>query len=222
MGIGTGIIEALLDFFFPPRCPKCRAYVEKKGGWCEECLREVICAARLPLPPEAAKVFRAVWAAGHYRGGMQNLIRGLKYHGKWGNLAYIRTVLDACGRCLQDIPASAVAVPVPLHPARERQRGFNQAELIFRPWLKDLGIPMERLLLRNRQTKPQYGLSREEREANLQGAFSLAEGMSADGRDILLVDDIMTTGATLLACANALRQGGAGRIYGFVLASDRG
>ncbi len=92
---------------------------------------------------------------------------------------------------------------------------------MFRGWLAERGIPMERMLLRKRETTAQYGLSAEERRENVQGVFSLAEGICARGRDVLLVDDIMTTGATLSACAKVLRRGGAARVYGLVLASDR-
>ncbi len=216
-----GIFESILDFLYPPRCPKCRAYVKARGDWCVECLRETIQIHRLPLSVEAAGSLMAVWALGRYRGGLQDLIRGLKYHGKKGNLPCIRTFLNSCDRVLADVPSSAVAVPVPLSPAREKQRGFNQADLMFRGWLAERGIPMERMLLRKRETTAQYGLSAEERRENVQGAFSLAEGICVTGRDILLVDDIMTTGATLSACAEVLRRGGAARVYGLVLASDR-
>ena len=216
-----GIFESILDFLYPPRCPKCRAYVKARGDWCVECLQETSQIHRLPLSVEAAGSLAAVWALGRYRGGLQDLIRGLKYHGKKGNLPCIRTFLKSCDRVLADVPASVVAVPVPLHSLREKQRGFNQAELMFRDWLAERGIPMERMLLRRRETAAQYGLTAEERRENVQGAFSLAEGICVTGRDILLVDDIMTTGATLSACAEVLRRGGAARVYGLVLASDR-
>lgn len=211
----------MLDFLYPPRCPKCNAYVEDRGGWCPECLRETVSVQRLPLSAELAGVMNAAWAMGHYRGALQDLIRGLKYHGKKENLFRIQTFLQACGKIGGMFPGHLLAVPVPLHPAREKQRGFNQVELIFRPWLMEQGIPMERVLCRIRQTEAQYGLSPSERRKNLKGAFALAGEADVRGRSILLLDDIMTTGTTFLACAKALRGAGAEKVYGLVLASDR-
>ena len=162
----------------------------------------------------------SAWAAGSYRGGLQNLIRGLKYHGKKSGLPYILTVLQ---RVPEPFPVSvALAVPVPLHPAKERQRGFNQTELIFRDWLALRDIPMRRLLVRTRPTPPQYGLTRQARQENLRGAFALAAGAAAElhGRDVLLLDDIFTTGTTAAACARVLLRGGVRSVSALVLASD--
>lgn len=116
----------------------------------------------------------------------------------------------------------ALAVPVPLHPAKERQRGFNQTELIFRDWLALRDIPMRRLLVRTRPTPPQYGLTRQARQENLRGAFALAAGAAAElhGRDVLLLDDIFTTGTTAAACARVLLRGGVRSVSALVLASD--
>ena len=216
-----GLVDAVLDFLYPPRCPKCNAYVEERGGWCPECLRETVSVQRLPLSAELAGVMNAAWAMGHYRGALQNLIRGLKYHGKKENLLRIRTFLQACGKACEVLPEQLLAVPVPLHPAREKQRGFNQVEWIFRPWLMERGIPMERMLCRIRQTEAQYGLSPLERQKNLEGAFAMARDADVRGKALLLVDDIMTTGTTFRACAKVLKEAGAVAVYGLVLASDR-
>ena len=95
-------------------------------------------------------------------------------------------------------------------------------ELIFQDWLVQHGIPMERLLLRTRKTEAQYGLSMKERQENLKGAFALPEGKMVQGKHILLMDDIMTTGSTFRACAEVLKAAGAAKVFGLVLASDRG
>jgi len=220
--IAMKLLDEIVDFLYPPRCPRCKAYVEKRGAWCLECLRETAHVQRLPLSLELAKLMEGgAWALGHYRGGLQMLIRGLKYQGKKGNLPYIRTFLQVCEKEMDMLREGMVAVPVPLHPEKERQRGFNQVELIFKEWLQEQGIPMERMLCRSRLTKAQYGLSAAERRSNLKHAFSLAEGAEVRGRDILLLDDIMTTGTTFHMCAAELKRAGAAKIFGLVLASDR-
>jgi ComF family protein len=102
------------------------------------------------------------------------------------------------------------AVPVPLHPSRRRQRGFNQAEDLTR----HLGIPVRHLLVRTRATCPQTGLPAAQRHRNVRGAFALArrpllrhQESTLRGSTVVLVDDVTTTGATLEACARVLKEG---------------
>jgi competence protein ComFC len=106
-----------------------------------------------------------------------------------------------------------VLVPVPLHERRLRQRGYNQSLLLADALSKHLGVPMEeQLLTRERNTLSQVGLSPEERWLNVGGAFR-CHGESLQGKDILLVDDVFTTGATLEACAQALKKSGSAHVW---------
>ena len=114
-----------------------------------------------------------------------------------------------------------LAVPVPLHPDRLRERGFNQSELLFREPLAALEIPLQSALVRCRATTPQFGLTAAERSRNLQGAFALADGGEIAGKKVIIVDDIMTTGTTLLECARVLKSAGAVSVMGIVAASGR-
>jgi ComF family protein len=111
-----------------------------------------------------------------------------------------------------------VVMPVPLHPARCRRRGFNQSRILMRDWpalalaraasWKDLP-QVTNAIARRRKTRQQTGLHRRERRENIRGAFSLVSGDAVDGKRVLLVDDVMTTGATVEECARVLRKGGA-------------
>lgn len=106
-----------------------------------------------------------------------------------------------------------VLVPVPLHERRLRQRGYNQSLLLADALSKRLGVPMEgQLLTRERNTLSQVGLSPEERWLNVGGAFR-CHGEALQGKDILLVDDVFTTGATLESCAQALQKGGSAHVW---------
>jgi len=213
--------EDILNFLFPPHCPICGAYVEKRGDWCEPCLKKTMEVHRLPLDPAMSRVIAGAWALGYYRGGLRDLLRDLKYRKRMQALPCLKTFQHAAEPALSMfLEQKPLAVPVPLHADREKQRGFNQAELIFREWLEEHGIPMERLLVRCRETKPQYGLGAKERRENLKGAFAVKPDVSVEGIDILLVDDIFTTGATLYECAKILRENGAGKIYAMAMASD--
>ena len=112
-----------------------------------------------------------------------------------------------------------VVVPVPLHPTRLRERGYNQAELIARPLARRLGVPLRPLLLVRTKPRPdKLKLSRKERWRIVRGAYGMREGSQVDKMRVLLVDDVFTTGATLDACARVLRKAGASRIVGVTVA----
>ena len=118
-----------------------------------------------------------------------------------------------------DLLRADVVVPVPLHPARERERGYNQADLLAKPLAKKLKLPRQSaLLMRTRPRPDKQVLSLDERWASVRGAFATRPGSQVDNRRVLLVDDVMTTGATLDACARALRDAGAKAVLGLTVA----
>ena len=220
--------SSVLDFFYPPRCPACGAYVEARGSWCPECLAHVCHPQQLPLAAGAHRYIDAAYAFAAYRGGLRDLIRALKFQHRRSVLPYIAAVLAAGAEQepLQGLLAGlaqeqAVAVPVPLHASREKERGYNQTRLIFTDWLAAHDLPLHDVLQRLRRTKPMYRLSAVERRENIKGALGIRPGAEAvRGRHILLVDDIFTTGATLTECARVLHQAGAQSVTVLVLASD--
>jgi ComF family protein len=122
---------------------------------------------------------------------------------------------------LSQLPASGKAgwsvIPVPLHSGKLRQRGFNQAELIARAALQRETAPAHfrlqtTILARHRETAPQAGLTRHQRRENIRGAFVVRDASAVEGRDVLLVDDVFTTGTTVSECARVLLRAGAGRV----------
>jgi ComF family protein len=111
-----------------------------------------------------------------------------------------------------------VVVPVPLHSSRQRERGYNQAELIARPLAKRLGIPFRaRLLVRTKPRPPQLVLSRSEHWKSVRGAYATHKSARVDNLRVLLVDDVLTTGATLDACARGLKRAGASAVFGLTV-----
>ncbi len=112
-----------------------------------------------------------------------------------------------------------LVVPVPLHPDRLRERGYNQAELIARPLAKRLGLKFgSYLLVRTRPRPAQLVLSRTERWTSVRGAYAIREGARVDNLRVLLVDDVLTTGATLDSCSRALEKAGAAAVLGLTVA----
>jgi ComF family protein len=164
--------------------------------------------------------FERAVAYGSYDGGLRDLIHLLKYQ-------QVRPAAEVLGRMLADaiahlepsLPEGAIPVmPVPLHPRKQRQRGFNQAELIARVALKRLDRPQRfqlrtGALVRQRETGSQIGLTRHQRRENLRGAFAVVHPAMVAQRDILLVDDVLTTGTTASECARVLRRAGAERVW---------
>ena len=216
------MVEAILDFLFPPRCPGCGAYTEQRGDWCAECLARTLQVHRLPLAAEMRQALDGAWAMGIYHGALRRLILGLKYQKKKSTLPYLHSFLQAALlRLPEAVLRAELATAVPLYAAREKQRGFNQAELIFREWLEGRGIAWADALCRRRSTQPQYGLDARQRQENVRGAFALRAGISVQGQQVLLVDDILTTGATLEACTKVLQASGAAGVTILVLASGR-
>ena len=115
-----------------------------------------------------------------------------------------------------------VVVPVPLHRDRRRERGYNQAELIARPVARQLKLPLEsKLLIRVKPRPPQLVLSRSEHWASVRGAYATRDGMKIDKLRILMVDDVLTTGATLDACSRALKKAGASAVVGLTVGRVR-
>ena len=214
------VFAIFLDFLFPPRCPNCCAYVEHRGDFCAPCMRQLMHVHALARPADAAAYLDGVWAFAHYREAVRDLLRALKYQKKRSALPALHAVLRTGEGLLADLPRPLVAVPVPLAPERRKTRGFNQAEEIFAPWLRQHEIPIAPLLVRTRETAPLYERTREGRRRELRGAFALVEGAEVAGADLLLVDDIMTTGTTLTECARTLKRAGARHVYAFVLASE--
>lgn len=153
--------------------------------------------------------------AGRYEGPLQKLIRRLKYD---DDLLVARDIapmitdaFDLLVEVNEDLRVASpvVAIPVPLYSSRRKQRGYNQAEVIAQQLACKRDVVLRpNALRRKRETRPQYGLTKLERSANVSGAF-IADGALVSGRTVLLVDDVFTSGATLRECANALKFAGA-------------
>ena len=121
---------------------------------------------------------------------------------------------------IYDVLQSDVIIPIPLWKKKEKERGFNQSALLAEAVSDIIGIPFENeVLIRNRKTVPQKGLSRSKRSDNLRGAFSLGKGSSVENKKIVLVDDIYTTGSTVYECSKILYGAGADKVFYLALSA---
>jgi ComF family protein len=164
--------------------------------------------------------FEKAVAYGSYDGGLRDLIHLLKYQQVRPAAGVLGSILaETITRLEATLPPGLITVvPVPLHVQKRAQRGFNQSELIVRAALKQLARPerfqaMIGLLVRRRETGSQIGLTRHQRRENLRGAFAVADPALLAERDILLVDDVFTTGTTAAECARVLRRAGAKSVW---------
>jgi ComF family protein len=203
-----------IDLLYPPRCTGC-GRVDLR--WCAQCQQELDAVAvdlrrTNRLPPLISVV-----ATGIHEGKLQQAVHALKYAGA-------NQVIIPLGNRLIDALATLkwsvnTIVPVPLHHARQRERGYNQSYQLGDYMAQVLGIPCDpSALLRWRDTPPQVGLNREQRHANMHGAFQANTSLSGS---VLLIDDVFTTGATLQACAQAAHDAGASAVYGLTVSAAR-
>ena len=216
------LAEGILDLLFPPKCPFCQKMLEHpRAPLCPACQPE------LAWLEGAAGERRVDFTCGcfsplGYRGRTAQAVKRYKFQRV---RAYAEPLGELMAQCLQDrLPQGADLVTwAPLSQKRLRERGFNQAELLARRVGELCGLPCAPTLRKIRHTRPQSGLAGDgERQANAEGAYELLPGAALSGKRVVLVDDVVTSGATLSQCARLLREAGAEAVYGLTLAQARG
>ena len=226
-------IRGLVSLVYPPSCTICSAPVEFSEYLCADCEAKLF---RI-VPPFCAKCsepfdgaitttfacancahrvlyFDAAVSAYRSRGIARHVILNFKY-GRQIHLRHLvgRWLISALDDSRLRDRRFDVIVPVPLHPARERERGFNQAALLADRIGPHLGLPVRRVLQRVRFTTTQTAFDRAERIQNLRHAFRLRKKTDVRKLDVLLIDDVLTTGSTLSECARVLKENGALSVY---------
>jgi ComF family protein len=191
--------EAQIDWVRSPLCPCCgRMFESPEGGdrLCGDCQTE---------PPP----FSRARAAALYEGPVAAAIKRFKFGRQIVHLPLLQSWLHR-PECLELVAAADLLAPVPLHPRRLKARGFNQALLLAQAF-PDKPVGLE-VLTRERYTVPQVGLKPRERRENVKGAFDVPQPAKVKGKNILLIDDLYTTGSTVRECARVLRRAGAVRV----------
>ena len=215
----------LAGFTLLPVCSACwNDLPAQSGTLCTRCGEAVdfasdesLCRPCRATPPDFTKAV----AFGVYQTKLRSLLHLLKYDGMEPLAKRLGALLADSVLALPDLPADLLAVPVPLYGKKRRSRGFNQSELLarglmaaIRQRLPETQIKLAAaLLVRQRATESQAGLTPHARRANVRGAFFVPHPETIQGRNILLIDDIYTTGATARACSTALRRAGAATVW---------
>ncbi len=243
------ILARLIDIIYPPRCPICQRFLQngattdENGGtsFCRSCLLDFH-RITSPLCPVCGTPFDSQAQGDHpcegclrkppsydslgapylYEGTIMEAIHQFKYGGKAFLADSLGTLLARFAAEWIQESEDLLAMPVPLHPKRLRERGFNQSLLLARHVARELGTKLDFLSLRRlRYTSPQTGLGSEERRSNVRGAFGLEDPAVVKGKTVLLVDDVATTGNTLNECTRVVKRAGSKRVLGLVLARTK-
>jgi ComF family protein len=224
---------ALSSLFYPAVCVVCSGEVERPAYLCESCrsraprITSPFCSkCSEPFAGAITQTFRCANCANRtlhfdtavaaYRS--RGLVRKLVHEFKYGHHRHLRHPLgEWLAENMHDPRLQGrrfdVIVPVPLHPARERERGFNQATLLAELLASRVAVPLRAVLQRIRYTTTQTAYDRAERMENLHGAFRLRKNQDVRDLRVLLIDDVLTTGSTLSECARVLKAAGAVSIH---------
>ncbi len=213
-------LDALLALVFPQRCPVCRQWADSHG-WCQACLGRMVRATRVAVSLHNLVYLDGCQTVVAYAGPVRRLIRDMKFRHVTRHAGRLSRLLDY-GLAPDSYRRIDVVVPVPLHRQRLAERGFNQTVLIFQPWAVRRRLSWLEALARTRATAPQWELTLKERRKNSQGAFAVTCPDLIKGKNILLVDDIFTSGITMNECARVLKQAGAAEVKGLALAGGPG
>jgi len=230
------IRRGILDFLFPPYCPICgRKLKETESLICEKCYENIKtitspfcerCGAPLKKDRKRCEYcsqenfhFLRVRGLGFFTPPLSEMIHLLKYERKTKIAERLGILMGNLFRSDPALSDTNIIVPVPLHPSRLRERGYNQSQLLAEEISEITGKElMNHIVIRKKPTKSQTTLSHRERKENLKDAFKVVSSGSVLNKTILIVDDVMTTGATLNELAKVLKKEDAKKIYGLVLA----
>jgi ComF family protein len=238
----SAVVEPLLAVVFPSTCRACAEPLPAPlgGPLCERCWSTLprhaaACRCGTPLAAGVAapcgrcrrgrSPFALGASLGPFEGSLRLLVHELKFRGRRRLVGRLVSELLAEPAVREALLGAELLVPVPLHPRRLRARGFNQSLLLARALGRACGVPVARQALARRQdSPPQTGLGARERRRNVAAAFVSRRPWVVAERVIVLVDDVLTTGATARACASALRRAGAAevRVLSVARAETRG
>ena len=215
----SDLAKGLVNLAYPLACESCGIKINtdtERGCLCRNCLKQM--ATPRPANPVKHRNIN-VWSVCVYEGVSRKCIHLFKYSGRL-NLAkpLSRLMSDFTNMYLRPYNFD-ITVPVPLHKTRLRQRGFNQAELLAKRLSGFTGRPvMPKAIKRVKPTPAQTGLSKTKRFANLKGAFKISRACDISGKNILLIDDVFTTGSTIGECSKTLLKAKAKSVEALVLA----
>lgn len=219
--IPVSFFEKLIRLLFPAKCMVCNTVLmeDARSYLCNTCKTDLERYGGGFRKSDGLSYIDGIFAAFRYHGGIETAIQAFKYKNHPRLSETISMLLCEELEKHGGVPEADYIIPVPMHPGKKRRRGYNQSELIAGHLGEYLNMEVRTDIIRKiRHTRPQSRLKRLDRLRNLKGAFSAVPGTNVEGKDIILVDDVLTTGTTMNTCAKILREKGAVHIYGIVVA----
>lgn len=233
----SALFDPFLTLLYPPRCLVCKTLGE--SGLCTGCAAQIVpvaapfCAVcgQTIAPDDGGcwhchrrrPAFVRARSLGVYDGVLRHAIHQFKYRDRPQMAVPLGRLLAAYATANQSALnglAFDALLPVPMHPARQRVRGYNQSERLARVLSRQLSIPLRTgVLVRSRPTRPQVGLTGDARRTNLHGAFAVKQPEEVAGQTLLLIDDVVTSSSSLQECALALKAAGATAVFALTLAA---
>jgi len=231
----ASLLRGILDIILPPVCYACGNRCSGKYGLCEVCLDKIVC---IP-PPHCPKCGRRLangehicrectgkpshiergWSCCYYDGTIKDLIHLFKYNRYLGLIDIFKDVMADFVKKNKIEKHIDLIVPVPVHPAKQRERSYNHAQVLASSLSDIFSIPMDcKNLKKIKWTQSQSELDKEKRLKNVKDSFFVIEKQVFSERNVLIVDDVYTTGATINECAKALLDAGSGKVYSLALA----
>ena len=197
----------LWDLLCPPTCIHCGKDVYTQGEWCDACLQAVMHERCINGPKYSS--LECIYILADYVGGMKTMLHDIKFNGKKERALGAAPFLQRFTvTCLDMNYMPTIVVPIPISDSKRKQRGYNQVDMLFKNWVNQQNWKWVDLLVKLDGSKPMWTLTKEERRKNMKGHFLVRSDMVSAYADknisILLVDDIYTTGATLLEAADTI------------------
>ncbi|MBL7157416.1 MAG: ComF family protein [Candidatus Omnitrophica bacterium] len=229
------IFKTFLDVVLPPVCYVCKRSCSGKYGLCEDCLEKI----RHIFPPQCTKCGRHLannesicgecssknfhvergWSPCYYEGTIKECIHLFKYNGYMGLMDIFKDIMVDFMKKNRIHKEIDLIVPVPVYPTKKRERTYNHAEILARSLAKDFAILVDsRNLKKIKWTQSQSELDKKKRVTNVRGSFLAVDRGAFSGKNVLLVDDVYTTGATLNECAKVILKTGANKVFSLTLA----
>ncbi len=218
----TKVLHTCVNVMLPSHCASCGKHQASYPlPICREC-SSLILASPAP-PPKTSKNLEKILSCRAYEGPLKECLKNFKYGGNRRSLDIFRVLLlDLLAKGSSLFNGTDGIIPVPLHPAKRRIRGYNQSELIAEMLALEISSPVfYHSLIKIKNSDPQTGLPKNKRSKNPGGSFAVVDRLQLSGKTLLLVDDIVTTGATLNTCAALLLKAGAKKVRGFTIASTQ-
>jgi len=211
-------LQGAFELIFPDNCLLCRQFLNSRHQrqLCPKCLDSIVFNPT-PFSRQSAAspdAFDQAWSVCLYNEPAQKLLHAFKYNAKTSlRKTFVPLMIDFIDRHLIPLQKFDLISPIPLHPVRLRERGYNQSALLSLGLSQHYGIKhSENLLIRQKMTPTQTELGAKERWTNMYGAFRIKNSTDVEGKSIILVDDLYTTGATLHSAAETLKLAGAAKV----------